>query len=461
MNSSSTTIAALATAPYPAGLAVVRVSGPDTKSAFRTLFRSKKDPVLNPRLAILGDIVDFKTGDVIDRALAIYMPGPYSFTGEDVGEFQFHGSPLLVQKILRSLYASGIQPAEAGEFTKRAFLLGKLDLVQAEAIADLINASSEQALKLAGEQLKGRLSSVISELGDPLRDVLAELEALIDFSDEDIQPESVSSLMSRVERSVVKVESLLESYSYGHVVKEGFRVLLYGKPNVGKSSILNLLLGKSRAIVTDIAGTTRDLIEEEVMLGDYKFIFCDSAGISDTEDKVEKIGVSLSKERIEWADLVLLIVDASDSSEEWKLLIDDLRDKTKRLWMITNKVDLNPSAIGTFYCDLQTCQQNFYLSAKTKAGFEALVEALKDEVTNTVTTSSEASGIITNERHRTCLEKCRDSLERAVRGHKTNYPVEIISTDIRIALSSLDELIGKTTPDDILGRIFSRFCIGK
>ncbi len=458
---STNTIAALTTAPAPAGIAVIRVSGPDTKLAFRTLFRSKKDPVVNPRNVILGDIIDFKTGAVIDRALAVYMPGPRSFTGEDVGEFQFHGSPLLVQKILRSLYASGIDPAEPGEFTKRAFINGKMDLVQAEAIADLINASSEQALKLAGEQLKGRLSSVISELGDPLRDVLAELEASIDFSDEDIEPEGLQTLMSKLEGSLQKIEYLLDSYAYGHLVKEGFRVLLYGKPNAGKSSILNLLLGRNRAIVTDIAGTTRDLIEEEAMLGDYKFIFCDTAGITETEDKVEKIGVSLSKERIEWADLVLLIADGTDSSDSWKELVIDLKEKAKRLWMVTNKIDLNPSAIGTFYCDLQTCQQNFYLSAKTKDGFDALVEALRDEVSNAVINSGETSGIITNERHRVCLERCRENLDRAIRGDKSNYPIEIISTDVKQALDALDELVGKTTPDDILGRIFSKFCIGK
>ncbi|WKZ57622.1 MAG: 50S ribosome-binding GTPase [Bdellovibrionota bacterium] len=248
------TIGALATAPAPAGLAVIRVSGPRTKVALRSLFQSKKNPVDDPRRLILGDLLDFETGQIIDKALAVYMPGPNSYTGEDVGEFQFHGSPRLVERILRSLFAFGISPAEPGEFTKRAFLNGKLDLVQAEAIAALISATSDTALRIAGEQLKGRFSDSIQLIGEPLRDVLAEIEATLDFPEEPIDTKKSDTLRLALEGSRDRLIELIGSYSYGHVVREGFRVLLCGPPNSGKSSILNLILGRPRALVSDISG---------------------------------------------------------------------------------------------------------------------------------------------------------------------------------------------------------------
>ncbi len=207
-----TTIGALATSPLPAGLAVIRVSGPRTRTALRALFRSKKDPVENKRTLVFGDLIDYQTGEVIDSSLAVYMPGPYSYTGEDIGEFQFHGSPLLVQKILRSLFAFGIVPAEPGEFTSRAFLNGKVDLVQAEAIAELISSTSEQALKIAGDHLKGRFSQVIDSLGEPLRDVLAEVEATIDFPEEGIAPERAELLVNSLTKIQSKV-SFTTTYS--------------------------------------------------------------------------------------------------------------------------------------------------------------------------------------------------------------------------------------------------------
>ncbi|MCO6431048.1 MAG: tRNA uridine-5-carboxymethylaminomethyl(34) synthesis GTPase MnmE [Deltaproteobacteria bacterium] len=455
-----TTIGALATAPAPAGIAVVRISGPATKKALRNLFRGKKDPVANPRLLVFGDLVDFKSGDIIDQALAVYMPAPFSYTGEDVGEFQFHGSPLLVQKILRSLFASGVLPAEPGEFTKRAFLNGKLDLVQAEAIADLINASSENALKIAGEQLEGRFSSSINSIGEPLRDTLAELEASIDFPEEDIDEVKLSNTKHVIAKTISEIDALLQSYSFGQVVKEGFRVLLCGPPNAGKSSILNRILGRERAIVTEVSGTTRDLIEESATLGGYNFIFCDSAGIRETSDSVEKIGIELALDRLEWADLVILVADASDEARQWEHVLPLLKGAAKKIWMVTNKIDLNPSAIGSIFCDSSTCQQNFYISARTLAGFESLTQALIDEVAHSLPSQSEASSVVTNERHRSLLSRARASLQRALEGCG-NQPLELVSIDIRTALTSLEEIVGKTYTEDILGRIFSKFCIGK
>jgi len=457
-----TTIAALATAPAPAGVAIVRVSGPRSKLVLKSVFNGKKDPVKYPRTLIFGDILDFKTGSSIDKGLAVFMPAPWSFTGEDVAEFQFHGSPVLVQRVLRSLYAYGVLPAAAGEFTKRAFLHGKLDLAQAEAIADVVHAKSEEQLRFAGEQLRGRLSQAIEHVGEPLRDALAELEATIDFPEEDINPDALDSIAARAAVARAKIESLLATYSFGSLVKEGVRVLLCGRPNSGKSSLLNLLLGKRRAIVSDISGTTRDLIEDEATLAGHKFVFCDSAGMRDTNDEVEKIGVELAKERIPWADLVLLVVDATDTTDSWKETLALVAQAKKKVWMVVNKIDLNPSAVGVFVCDSAVCQQNFYISAKTGAGIGPLIEALVEDVAKEMPDKGEVGEVITNERHRDCLRRAEEALNAFIDQARTkSAPLSILVADIREALTALDELVGKTYTEDILGRIFSKFCIGK
>lgn len=457
-----TTIAALATAPAPAGVAIVRVSGPRCRLVLKEVFKGKKDPVKFPRTLIFGDIIDYKSGGSIDKGLAVFMPAPWSFTGEDIVEFQFHGSPVLVQRVLRSLYAYGVLPAMAGEFTKRAFLNGKLDLAQAEAIADVVHAKSEEQLRFAGEQLRGRLSKAIEQIGEPLRDALAELEATIDFPEEDISPDAIDAILSGVAVARAKVEHLIATYSFGSLVKDGVRVLLCGRPNSGKSSLLNLLLGKRRAIVSDISGTTRDLIEDEATLAGYKFVFCDSAGIRDTSDKIEQIGVELAKERIPWADLVLLVVDSSDRSEMWQQTGDLLRGQNKRVWMVINKIDLNPHAIEHYAVNSDVCQQHFFISAKTGDGISGLIEALVEDLAKQVPEKNEAGEVVTNERHRDCLERAERALAACIDGLQARgVPLSIVVADLKEALSALDEIVGKTYTEDILGRIFSKFCIGK
>lgn len=457
----ASTIAALATAPAPAGIAIIRVSGPKTRTALKALFRGSPDPTLDPRHLVFGEIFDHETGQVIDKALAVFMPSPHSYTGEDVAEFQFHGSPVLVQSILRSLFAFGVSPAEPGEFTKRAFLNGKIDLVQAESVCDLINATSDQALKIAGEHLKGKFSHAVNAIGEPLRNVLAEIEATIDFPDEDIQPQKIDQITQTLSNARSQIGAILKTYTYGHVVREGFRVLLCGRPNVGKSSLLNLLLDRDRAIVTEISGTTRDLIEEEAILGGYRFIFCDSAGLTETTDKVEQKGIELARSRIPWADLVLFVCDATDDSQTWQSTLKELHGKAKKIWMVTNKIDLNSQAFTTHFCDSAICAQNFYLSAKTRDGLEALTQALLDEVKSSSGDRAQASNVVTNERHRACLLNAEDALGRAIDAARRRMPLEIASAEVRIALHSLEEIVGKTVTEDILGRIFSRFCIGK
>lgn len=455
------TIGALATAPIPAGLAVIRVSGSRSRAVIRALFSSKKSPVDHPRELIYGELLDATSGEMIDVALAVYMPGPHSYTGEDVVEFQFHGSPLLIERILRSLFAFGVIPAEPGEFTKRAFLNGKLDLVQAEAVSDLIHATSEASLKLASEALKGKLSTALNDIGTPLREALAEIEASIDFPEEEINPESQLSISKSLSIVRSRINDLVRTYQYGHVVREGFRVLLYGKTNVGKSSLLNALLGKKRAIVTDIAGTTRDTIEEQYSYEGFQFVFCDVAGIRNSKDEVEKIGVALAEDKVNWADVVLFVVDATVSESEWRPLLEDLQKRAKEIWMVVNKVDLNPSAIGTIVCESTICSRNFYISAKTRNGCEALMEALVELVKARMPVQSDGSIVVTNERHRTALIRADESIQKAEQAFEQKLPLEIISGELRIALGSINEIIGKTYTEDILGMIFSKFCIGK
>lgn len=456
------TIAALATAPQPAGIAVIRVSGPDTRRAISSLFRGKKNPAEYPREVIFGHLIDHKSSGVIDTALCFFMPGPASFTGEDVGEFQFHGSPLLVHKMLRSLYSFGLAPAEPGEFTKRAFLNGKVDLLQAEAIADVINATSEQALKIAGEQLRGKLSSVVAEIGEPLRDVLAEVEANIDFPEEDIAPDTISKIASSTREQLAKIDNLLATYAYGHVMREGFRILLCGRPNAGKSSLLNQFLGVDRAIVTEVSGTTRDIIEEHAVLGGFRFCFCDSAGIRETSDIVEKIGVELAIDRLSWADLVLVVVDGSaETSTELNELLEFIKQRAAKMWLVVNKIDLNQSAIGTLFCDSDVCDRNFYISARNGNGLDGLIQALCEEVSNQPVLAGETGVVITSERHRKCLELAIARVNRFLEGVDNKAPLEILAEDLRQTLLALEELVGKTTPEDILGRIFAKFCIGK
>jgi tRNA modification GTPase len=455
-----TTIAALATAPAPAGVAVVRVSGPRTRTALKALFQGKRDPLTHPRTLVFGDILDFKSSNSIDRGLVVFMPGPSSFTGEDVAEFQFHGSPVLVQRVLRSLYAYGITPAPAGEFSKRAFLNGKMDLAQAEAIADVVNAKSEEQLRFAEEQLQGRLSHSIQLIGEPLRDALAELEASIDFPEEDIQPDKLGAIAARAQIAQVKVAQLIATYSFGSLVKEGVRVLICGRPNAGKSSLLNLLVGKQKAIVSEISGTTRDLIEEESALAGHKFVFCDSAGIRETTDVVERLGIELAKERIPWADLVLLIVDATDISDDWRETLSLLSAGRRKVWAIVNKIDLKPEALGQFSCDSALCEQSFYISAKTGAGIGPLLEALVEDLAKGMPERGEVGEVITNERHRDCLHRADQALSSFIDLTK-QAPLSILATDIREALVALDEIVGRTYTEDILGRIFSKFCVGK
>jgi tRNA modification GTPase len=454
-------IAALATAPAPAGVAVIRVSGGQTTSAIEALFRARTSPIEHPREMCFGSILNHKNGDVIDHGLCVYMPGPRSFTGEDVAEFHTHGSPLIAKRVLQSLFAFGITPAEPGEFTKRAFLNGKIDLVQAEAIGELITATSESALRIASDNLSGKLSRFIDSIAEPLRDLLAEVQASLDFPEEDISPSQISEMDESLIRVKSDLQQLLESFAIGKRMREGYKVLLCGPPNAGKSSLLNALLGRPRALVSDISGTTRDFIEEECVLGNHRFVICDSAGITETDDVVEKLGIELSLEKLKWADLVLLIIDAGAEYPDIDALTHLIGKDAENIWMITNKVDVNKSAIGKYYCDGNTCRQNFYLSAKTGDGLDSLRSALIEEVEGSRQNFSESNSILTQARQAHLIERAIMHLHAAAETLTNGAGLEFVSEEIRLTLLQLEEIVGRTFTEDVLGRIFSKFCIGK
>lgn len=460
MSYAPTTIAALATAPSPAGVAVLRLSGLDSKNILKAIFLTNKiNPIEDPRTLVFGKIINPNTNEILDHCLAVFFAAPNSYTGEDLVEFQIHGSPLLAQKILRVIYENGAIPAEPGEFTKRAFLNGKIDLSQAEAVADLISAPSERALSVASDNLSGKLSQAITEFGEPLRDTLAEIEARLDFPEEDIEPDALSTICERIANALNKINGLLKTFDYGKSLKEGTRVLICGRPNAGKSSLLNELLGSKRAIVTDISGTTRDLIEESALIDGYQFVFCDSAGIRETDNTIEKLGIELAIQKIAWADIVFLVTDATQTESQMEIVNLLEEHKAREIWQIINKVDLLQAPI--FTKNLKGINQTLKISTTSKIGLSQLRESLVRKVSSQLPSVSEASAVISNERQRLALTNAARHLKSAAGGLTSNLPLELISSDIKTALQNLEEIIGVTSTEDILGRIFSKFCIGK
>jgi len=414
-------------------------------------------------------------GQVIDKRVAFFLPGPRSFTGEDMAEIQCHGNPLIIEAVLEELIRNGARLACPGEFTQRAFENGKIDLSQAEGISDLIHAESMRALKLANEQLAGRLSRAVADVGEPLRETLAQIEAYIDFPEEEIEPAAREVLARDLNVACEKINHLLGTYKAGVVAREGVRVLLCGRPNAGKSSLMNRLLGTNRAIVTDIAGTTRDVIEERMMLGGYSVILCDSAGITVTTDVVERIGVDLALERVRWADLICLVVDSVDSSEKAVAGVQSVLASVREalgsasetpIWLVLNKIDLQSDTDHELVQSLQWNGSIIRISTKD----DVLINPLKNAFLNYLNSLSAGGAIdsdagtgvlLTNARHKKALEVALEHLHRALELFRTQAFIEIISEEIRLGLVALEEIVGRTYSDDILGRIFSKFCIGK
>jgi len=443
-------IVAIATPFGESAIGAIRLSGLDVLNRIRDLIVIKGK--LRPRYAHYVKIRDEK-GEILDEGILIYYPSPKSYTGEDMVEIFLHGNSLILRKALELFISKGIRLAEPGEFTKRAFLNGKMDLLQAEAVADLIGSKSERALRAAQRQLQGELSSLINSLRERLLEILAYVEADIEFSEEDIPTLSKEQIIYLLKDIVQSIERLLSTVRTGEYLRRGINLAIVGKPNVGKSSLFNALLGTERAITTPIPGTTRDFIQESLTLKGIPINLIDTAGIRHTEDPVEKIGVERSLQKLKGADLVLFVVDGSSPLEEEDLNIYKLVEPLAHM-VVINKADL-PLKEGV----LRTFPEAIKVSAVKGEGIEELKEALLERLGVYALDSMQ---VYLSVRHENLLKKSKEVLKSLINKLETGdiFP-EILMLDLREAISYLEEIVGVISTEDILGGIFSRFCIGK
>jgi tRNA modification GTPase len=445
------TIAAIATPPGEGGIAIIRLSGKEAEEIANSFF-SGDIPSYSTHTAHLGKVMSL-SGAVIDEALLLVMRAPRSFTGEDVVEIQCHGGSLIARKILNRCIQAGARMAQPGEFSYRAFMNGKLDLAQAEAVQHLIGAKNEHALSAASHQLSGALSTKIQAIQAALIDTAAILEAWVDFPEEGLEFASFEEVIASLEKGRKMVSTLSATFHEGRKLHEGLTLCLAGLPNVGKSSLMNALLGHERAIVTDIAGTTRDILHEELSLVGLHFRLIDTAGLRNTDEVIEKEGIRRSRAAMEEADLILLVIDASKpmGEEQQQLLNTTPPSKTLVVW---NKTDL-PHSIPS--CSLP---YQVPLSVKTGSGFEELRAALESMVWKEGPPSKEEV-VLTEERHKAAIDEAAQALERLIEGLKGGVSAEFVSADMRAALTSLGTIIGSDISDEILSAIFSKFCVGK
>ena len=453
------TIAAIATAMGEGGVAIVRISGPNAEKALHAIFvRSRqKDVKLRSHMLYQGAIRDPHAGLILDHVLVTIMRQPHSYTGEDVAEIHCHGGAFLVQRILGLVLAQGVRHAERGEFTKRAFLNGRMDLSQAEAVLDLIRARTDKGIQLAVQNAEGVLSKWVGDLRGELIDILVQVEAAIDFPEEDIELLDRSALITKITALKKKIGSILSTYRWGRLFKEGARVCICGRPNVGKSSLLNSLVGDSRVIVSAIPGTTRDVIEESLNLDGLPVVLWDTAGIRETEDEVEKAGVSLSMERIANADAVIAVLDGSESlsQEDMSLLLN--LDHAKSL-VAVNKSDLQQRLDLTEARKVFTSSHFVPVCAKDGTGIDGLKSKLRQFLLGR---SIDSPVILDNLRHKNALLRGQDVLRTAIENLERGDPPEIVAVSLQEARESFEEVVGIVTSDELLERIFSNFCIGK
>lgn len=445
------TITAIAT-PYGIGaLAIVRISGKNAISAADSILRGKKriNEVASHTIHY-GKIMD-ERNELIDDVLVSVFKAPNSYTGEDLIEISCHGNPLIAQKIIAEILKHDVRIAEPGEFTKRAFLNNKIDLAQAEAIADIISSRSEASLRGARNQLDGILSKNLTFLRQSLLDTLSFLEIELDFAEEDIELIARGELIKKIESIIESIENLRKTYSFGKIFRDGVNVAIVGKPNVGKSSLLNYLLKESRAIVSHIPGTTRDIIREELTIDGILFKLFDTAGIRVSEDVIEIEGVRRSNEAVFNSDIVLFLNDVEQGfsnelfNELCQLGVQD------RVITVVNKIDLGKT---------EEIPNSIEISALTGEGIGKLLQELKKKAIGTAS-YSEKSAVVSNIRHYNCLKSALSSLKNAAVSARDGLSGEFIAVDLRNAIDSLGEIIGEVTSEDILNNIFSQFCIGK
>ncbi|MCE9624896.1 MAG: tRNA uridine-5-carboxymethylaminomethyl(34) synthesis GTPase MnmE [Deltaproteobacteria bacterium] len=456
-------IVAIATPPGEGGVGILRLSGPRSPDAASLLWRGNLPmEALESHRLYLGTLLDAPNGTPIDQALLVRMRAPRSYTGEEVVEIHTHGGPLLLNRVLESLLGQGLRAAEPGEFTRRAFLNGKMDLLQAEAVAELIHAKSEAALRNARAQLEGRLSKKVQAMRQDLLRLCAQVEAAIDFPEEDIEPASSPSLAADIRRSEQELTTWLDKFQVGRLLREGVRVAFVGRPNVGKSSLLNRLLEEDRAIVHDRPGTTRDVIEAWMEWGGVSFQLYDTAGIREGEEEVEREGIRRSERAAQEADLVLWVLDASQAPKAEDLLISGWLKG--RVLIVGNKSDLvleeSPRPVQGDFPIMSGTLGPCWVSAKSGVGIPELKEAILQAVgLGGLVLREEA--FLNNARHRQALLAGLEALGRARKALEERRSLELPAADLREAAQSMEVLLGKVSSDDILGEIFAHFCVGK
>jgi tRNA modification GTPase len=450
------TIAAISTPVGEGGIGVIRVSGPDSLPIARNIFRAKGNGGLKSHRFSYGTVVTPESGDVLDEAMVVYMKGPNSYTREDVVEIQCHGGTLVASRMLSLVIEQGARLAQPGEFTKRAFLNGRIDLVQAEAIMDVISSRTEASLTLAQHQREGLLSQRIAAIQDAILYALAYVEALIDFPEEDLDVAVERDVQGRVAPALAELGTLIDGFEEGKVIRDGVSVVIAGKPNVGKSSLLNTLLKEKRAIVTSVPGTTRDVIEEVVNINGLPVKLLDTAGIRESEDQVEQEGVRLSLARIPRADLVLFVVDSSAAfSDDDQAILSAIGEKS--CIVVRNKADLP----GRLELPGELAGPVVTISTVTGAGVAELRDAIHRSFLHGKAIDGREFVAVSHARHRDALLKARRSLLRFSENLAAGVNMELLPIDLRDALDAVGEVTGATTADDVLDRIFSSFCIGK
>lgn len=454
------TIAAISTPPGEGAISIVRMSGEESVSIAQKVFSGKDLTQAKSHTINYGHIVDPKTHEEIDEVMVSLMLAPKTFTREDVVEINCHGGIVATNRILQLLLVNGARLAEPGEFTKRAFLHGRIDLTQAESVMDLIRAKTDRSMKIALNQLDGNLSHLIDSLRKDILDVLAQVEVNIDYPEyDDVEEMTTKLLKEKAIEIKQRIEQLLKTASQGKIMREGLATALVGRPNVGKSSLLNHLLHEDKAIVTDVAGTTRDVIEEYVNVSGVPLKLIDTAGIRETDDKVEKIGVERSKKAIEQSDLVLLVLNAAESLTKEDLELIRLTNDKKRI-IILNKTDLEEKLDRKELAKISGNAPVYATSILKNEGVEALEEAISKLFFNGIE-NSQSTVMVTNARHIALLKKAQNSLDSVLEGISSGMPVDLVQIDMTEAWNLLGEITGESYEDELLDQLFSQFCLGK
>lgn len=455
----SDTIAALATFPGNAGINIIRISGRDALNIAGKIFVGKnkeKKTNLRPRYLHYGYIVD-KDNKIIDEVLISYMKGPNTYTKEDIIEINCHGGMISAKKILDTVLTHKCRPAERGEFTKRAFLNGRIDLAQAEAVIDIINSKTDSSHEISVNHLEGRLSKQINAVIDEIMDLLANIEVNIDFPEYDEDEITIEKVKNLCHNLAGELDKLIRTADTGKIYKEGIKTLILGKPNVGKSSLMNFLLNENRAIVTEIPGTTRDTIEEYVNIKGLPLRIIDTAGIRETDDTVEKIGVEKALDKVSEADLIIMIFDSSRELEkEDHLIIDYI--KNKKVIYISNKSDLENKLDLSSYNQIK--DEIINISIIQNQGLEDIIDRI-NKLFFEGHLDVKSDLIINNARHKNLLVKAKKSIDEVLKSIENNMTIDFIEIDLKDAMEQLGLIVGKSVSDDLMDKIFDEFCIGK